>query len=126
MNNAVFGNTMENLRKRLIVELVSNQSKTRNLTSKLSFHAFRIFNNDLVAVHMLKQHLYLNRSIYVGFTILDVSNTLMYDFHCNYIKKKYGASSQLLLTDTDSLCYNISTKNTSSYDQEHPLYSTEN
>jgi hypothetical protein len=81
MNNAVFGNTMENLRKRLIVELVSNQSKTRNLTSKFSFHAFRIFNNDLVAVHMLKQHLYLNRSIYVGFTILDVSNTLMYDFH---------------------------------------------
>ena len=116
MNNAVFGNTMENLRKRLIVELVSNQSKTRKLTSKPSFHAFRIFNNDLVAAHMLKQHLYLNRPIYVGFTILDVSKTLMYDFHCNYIKKKYGPNSQLLLTDTDSLCYNISTKNTSAYD----------
>jgi hypothetical protein len=116
MNNAVFGNTMENLRKRLIVELVSNQSKTRKLTSKPFFHAFRIFYNDLVAVHMFKQHLYLNRPIYVGFTILDVSKTLVYDFHCNYIKKKHGPSSQLLFTDTDSLCYNISTKNTSAYD----------
>ena len=135
MNNAVFGKTMENLHKRLIVQLVNNQSKAR----KLIFHAFRIFNEDLVAVHMLKQRLYLNRPIYVGFTILDVSKTLMYDFHYNYIKKKYGQCAKLLFTDTDSLCYNISTENiyedmirdihlfdTSEYDPEHPLYSTEN
>jgi hypothetical protein len=139
MNNAVFGKTIENLRKRLIVQLVNNQSKARKLTSKPTFHAFRIFNEDLVAVHMLKQRLYLNRPIYVGFTILDVSKTLMYDFHYNYIKKKYGQCFKLLFTDTDSLCYNISTENiyedmmrdkhlfdTSEYDPEHPLYSTEN
>jgi hypothetical protein len=59
---------------------------------------------------MLKQRLYLNRPIYVGFTILDVSVTLMYDFHYNYIKKRYGPNAQLLFTDTDSLCYNISTE----------------
>lgn len=96
MNNAVFAKTMENLRKRLIVQLVNNQSKVRKLTSKPSFHAFRIFNEDLVAVHMLKQRFYLNRPIYVGFTILDVSKTLMYDFHYNYIKKKFGPKAQLL------------------------------
>jgi translation initiation factor IF-1 len=79
MNNAVFGKTMETLRKRLIVQLVNNQSIARKLTSKPTFDAFRIFNEDLVAVHMSKQRLYLNR--YVGFTILDVSKTLMYDFH---------------------------------------------
>jgi len=139
MNNAVFGKTMENLRKRLIVQLVNNQSKARKLPRKPTFHAFRIFNEDLVAVHMLKQRLYLNRPIYVGFTILDVSKTLMYDFHYNYIKKKYGQCAKLLFTDTDSLCYNISIENiyedmmrdihlfdTSEYDPEHPLYSTEN
>jgi hypothetical protein len=139
MSSAVFGKTMENLRKRLIVQLVNNQSKAKKLTSKPSFHAFRIFNEDLVAVHMLKQRLYLNRPICVGFTLLDVSKTLMYDFHYNYIKKKYGPNAQLLFTDTDSLCYNISTENiyegmmrdkhlfdTSEYDPEHPLYSTEN
>jgi hypothetical protein len=130
---------MENLRKRPIVQLANNQSKARKLTSKSTFHAFRIFNEDLVAVHMLKQRLYLNRPIYVGFTILDVSKTLIYDFHYNYIKKKYGQCAKLLFTDTDSLCYNISTENiyedmmrnihlfdTSEYDPEHPLYSTEN
>ena len=139
MNNAVFGKTMEYLSKRLIVQLVNNQSKARKLTSKPSFHAFKIFNEDLVAVHMLKQRLYLNTPIYVGFTILDVSKTLMYDFHYNYIKKKYGQCAKLLFTDTDNLCYNISTENiyedmmrdihlfyTSEYNPEHPLYSTEN
>ncbi len=139
MNNAVFGKTMENLRKRLIVELVNNQSKARTLTSKPSFHAFKIFNEDLVAIHMLKQKLYLNRPIYVGFSILDLSKTLMYDFHYNYMKTKYRPNAQLLFTDTDSLCYAISTEDvyqdmikdkhifdTSEYDPEHPLYSTEN
>ena len=118
MNNAVFGKTMENLHKRLIVQLVKNQSKAR----KLIFHAFRIFNEDLVAVHMLKQRLYLNRPIYVGFTILDVSKTLMYDFHYNYIKKKYGKCAKLLFTDT--MLQHLF--DTSEYDQEHPLYNTEN
>jgi len=139
MNNAVFGKTMENLRKRLLVQLVNSQSKARKLTSKPTFHAFRIFNEDLVAIHMLKQKLYLNRPIYVGFSILDLSKILMYDFHYNYIKTKYGQNAKLLFTDTDSLCYAISTEDvyqdmmrdkhlfdTSEYDPEHPLYSTEN
>jgi len=128
---------MENLRKRLLVQLVNNQSKERRLTSKATFHAFRIFNEDLVAVHMLKQHLYLNRPIYVGFSILNLSKILMYDFHYNCIKKRYGQNVQLLFTDTDSLCYSINTEDvyqdmmkdkhlfdTSEYDPEHLLNST--
>ena len=139
MNNAVFGKTMENLRKRMDVQLVNNQSKARKLTSKPTFHAFKIFNEDLVAVHMSKQKLYLNRPIYVGFSILDLSKTLMYDFHYNYIKQKYGVKAQLLFTDTDSLCYNIFTDDiyddmlqdislfdTSEYHSKHLLYSVQN
>ena len=102
MNIAVLGKTMENLRKRLIVQLVKNQSKARKMTSKPSFHAFKIVNEDYVAVHMLKQKLYLNRPIYVGFSILDLSKTFMYDFRYNYMKTKYGPNAQLLFTDTDS------------------------
>ena len=88
---------------------------------------------------MLKQRLYLNRPIHVGFSILDLSKTLMYDFHYNYMKTKYGPNAQLLFTDTDSLCYSIYTEDvyqdmmkhqhlfdTSEYDPDHPLYSTEN
>ena len=93
MNNAVFGKTMENLRKRMDVKLVNSQSRARKLTCKPSFHAFRIFCEDLVAIHLLKQRLYLNRPIYVGFAILDLSKTLMYDFHYRYVKSKYGSRS---------------------------------
>ena len=109
MNNAVFGKTMENLRKRIKIELVNNQKRARKLSMKPSFHGFRIFNEDLVGVHMNIEKLYLNRPIYVGFSILDMSKTLMYDFHYNHIKKMYGSSATLLFTDTDSLAYVIQT-----------------
>ena len=67
----------------------------------------KIFNENLVAVHKIKETLTLNRPAYVGMCILDLSKTLMYDFHYNYIKKKYGDRTKLLFTDTDSLTYEI-------------------
>ena len=67
----------------------------------------KIFNEDLVAVHKIKETLTLNRPAYVGMCILDLSKTLMYDFHYNYIGDKYGDKAKLLFTDTDSLMYEI-------------------
>ena len=61
----------------------------------------------LVAVHKIKESLTLNRPAYVGMCILDLSKTLMYDFHYNFVKKKYGNKAKLLFTDTDSLTYEI-------------------
>ena len=112
MNNSVFGKTMENLRKRVDVKLVTNEKKLDKLTSKPTYVSSKIFNENLMAVHMIKETLTLNRPAYVGMCILDLSKTLMYDFHYNYIKKKYNDRAKLLFTDTDSLTYEIETVDT--------------
>ena len=107
MNNSVFGKTMENIRKRVDVRLVTDEKKLLKYTSKPTYVSSKIFNENLVAVHKIKETLTLNRPAYVGMCILDLSKTLMYDFHYNYIKKKYGDKAKLLFTDTDSLTYEI-------------------
>ena len=110
MNNSVFGKTMENIRKRVDVRLVTDKKKLLKLTSKPTYVSSKIFNENLVAVHKIKETLTLNRPAYVGMCILDLSKTLMYDFHYNYIKSKYGKKAKLLFTDTDSLTYEIEAK----------------
>ena len=107
MNNSVFGKTMENLRKRVDVRLITNEKKLLKMVSKPTYVSSKIFNENLVAVHKIKETLTLNRPAYVGMCILDLSKTLMYNFHYNYIKEKYGAKAKLLFTDTDSLKYEI-------------------
>ena len=107
MNNSVFGKTMENIRKRVDVRLITDENKLLKYSSKPTYVSSKIFNEDLVAVHKIKETLTLNRPAYVGICILDLSKTLMYDFHYNYIKKKYGDKAKLLFTDTDSLAYEI-------------------
>ena len=107
MNNSVFGKTMENLRKRQDIKLVTDEEKLLKWASRPSFISCKIFNEDLVAVHKIKPTLTLNRPAYVGMCILDLSKTLMYDFHYNYIKSQYGDKARLLFTDTDSLMYEI-------------------
>ena len=109
MNNSVFGKTMENLRKRVDVRLVTDEKKLLKLTSKPTYISSKIFNKNLVAVHKIKETLTLNRPSYVGMRILDLSKTLMYDFHYIYIKQKYNNKAKLLFTDTDSLTYEIKT-----------------
>ena len=109
MNNSVFGKTMENIRKRVDVRLITDEKKLLKMVSKPTYVSSKIFNKDLVAVHKIKETLTLNRPSYVGMCILDLSKTLMYDFHYNYIKEKYGNKAKLLFTDTDSLTYEIET-----------------
>ena len=106
MNNSVFGKTMENVRKRTNIELVTNEKRLNKLSAKPTYVSSKVFNENLVAVHTKKEKLLLDKASYVGMCILDLSKTLMYDFHYNYIKKKYP-DSQLLFTDTDSLFYHI-------------------
>ena len=109
MNNSVFGKTMENIRKRVDVRLVTNKEKLLKLTAKPTYVSSKIFNENLVAVHKIKETLTMNRPAFVGACILDLSKTLIYDFHYNYIKQKYDNKAKLLFTDIDSLTYEIET-----------------
>ena len=79
---------MENLCKRVDVRLVTDEKKLLKLTSKPTYISSKIFNENLVAVHKIKEALTLNRLAYVSMYILDLSKMLMYNFHYNYIKKK--------------------------------------
>ena len=87
MNNSIFGKMMENLRKRVDVRLVTDEKKLDKLTAKPTYVSSKIFNENLMAVHKVKETLTLNRLAYVGMCILDLSKMLMYDFHNNYIKR---------------------------------------
>ena len=141
MNNSVFGKTMENLRKRINVHLVKGtdiKNKLMKLIAKHSFNAFKKFNENLVAVHMYKNTLKLNRPIYVGMSILDLSKHLMYDFYYNQLKEQCSCCN-LLYTDTDSFILQVETDDiykdikdnqsqydTSNYNNKHFLFSNEN
>ena len=141
MNNSVFGKTMKNLRKRINVHLVKGNNeidKLRKLTAKPSFNSYLVFNDNLVAIHMFKDTLKLNRPIYIEMSILDLSKYLMYDFYYNQLKEQYS-SCKLLYTDTDSFLLCIETDDvykdmeqnkeqydTSNYNKKHHLFSNDN
>ena len=90
MNNSVFGKTMENIRKRCNVKLVTDKDKFLRLVSKPTYVSSKIFHENLVVVNMIRERLKLNKPSYVGMSILDLNKSLMCDFHYNYIKRKYG------------------------------------
>ena len=134
MNNSVFGKTIENIRKRQNIELVDNCKRALKLVNQPNFKRATIFDKNFIAVHMKRPEVKFNKPVYVGQAILDLSKTLMFDFHYNYIKKKYQNKAELLFTDTDSLMYEIRTDDfykdisqdieskfdTSDYPKDHP------
>ena len=110
------------------------EKKPRKLVAKPNFRHCKIFSENLISVHMKKTSLIMNKPVYLGACILDLSKTIMYDFHYNYIKPMYGDKASLLFTDTDSLMYEIETEDfykdisgdvknrfdTSDYPDNHP------
>ena len=125
---------MENIRNRVNIKLVNNRDTAKKYTAKPNFKHLNIFCEELIAIHMNKTSLTFNKPVYLGMCILDLSKTIMYDFHYNYIKRKYGDKAKLLFTDTDSLMYEIETEDfykdisgdvkdrfdTSDYPSNHP------
>ncbi|XP_031549086.1 uncharacterized protein LOC116286658 [Actinia tenebrosa] len=108
MNNSVFGKTMENIRKRVSVKIVGSREEAEEYVSQPGFVRYVEMLNFYV-IHMKKANLFLNKPVYTGFTVLELSKLLMYEFYYDKLKPKYGDRCRLLYTDTDSLIMEIQT-----------------
>ena len=135
MNNAVFGKTMENVRKHRDIKLVKTDHKRNKLVSKPNYHTMKLISENLSVIEMKKVKVKMKKPIYLGLSILEISKIIMYEFWYDYVKKKYGDMVKLCYMDTDSLIMNVKTKDfykdiaqdveerfdTSNYDVDRPL-----
>ena len=132
---------MENLRNRTVVKLVraGEEAKLRKLLSSPFFASAAVFGESLAGIQMHKERILMNKPVYTGMCVLDLSKILMYKFYYQHLKYKYGTRCELLYTDTDSLLLEIKTEDfyedmgrhlelyaTSDYPEDHPLHSQEN
>ena len=111
MNNAVYGKTMENVRKHRIIKLVNNDKKRNKLASEPNYHTTKWFSENLLALEMKETLVKMNKPIYVGLPILSLSKILMYDYWYNEMKPKYKDEIRLCYMDMDSFIMYIKTEN---------------
>ena len=102
---------MEKLRNRVDVGLVNNKKDYLKWISTPSYLRQKIFDNNLVVIHKIKTTLTLKKPANIRICVLELSKVLMYEFHFDYIKNKYGSKSRLSFTDTDSFMYEIQIEN---------------
>ena len=109
MNNSVFGKTMENIRKHRDIKLVTTEKKRSKLVSEPNYHTINLISEDLSIIEMKKTKVKMNKPIYLGLSILEISKILMYESWYDYLKPKYGNNVKLCYMDTDSFIMNIKT-----------------
>ena len=110
MNNSVFGKTMENIRKHRDIKLVTTDNKRSKLVSETNYHTINLISEDLSIIEMKKTKVKMNKPIYLGLSILEISKILMYELWYDYVKPKYNDNVRLCYMDTDSFIMNIKTK----------------
>ena len=140
MNNSVFGKTMENIRKHRDIELVATNKKRSKLVLEPNYHTINHISEDLSIIEMNKTRVKMNKPIYLGLSILDISKIVMYEFWYHYMKPKYDNNVKLCYMDTDSFIMNIKTEDfykyisndvenrfdTSNYEVNRPLPTEKN
>ena len=104
LNNSVYGKTMRNDRKHL-----NQRSACEAFDRTPHFTVFKVINEDVAFITLMKSSVFLNKPIYVAMCILNLSKLVMYDFHYNVFVETYGDRAKLLFADTDSLCYHVKT-----------------
>ena len=121
MKNAVFGKTMENVRKHRDIKSVTTDKKINQLASEPNYHTTKYFSENLMAIEMKKRKVKMNKTIHLDMSILDISKTLMYEFWYDYIKPKYQWNgiqwscaqykAKICSIYTDSFLFHIKTEN---------------
>ena len=109
MNNSVFGKIMENIRKHRDIKLVTTDKKRSKLVSEPNYHTINLISEDLSITEMQKTKVKMNKPIYLGLSILEISKILMYEFWYDYMKQKYNNDVKLCYMDTDSFVMHIKT-----------------
>ena len=110
MNNAVFGKAMENAREHGDIKLVTTDKRRNQLVSEPNYHRTKYFSEGLLAVEMKKTNVKMNKPVYLSFSILEIGETVMYEFWYDYIKPKYQGNAKLCYMDTDSFVIHIKTE----------------
>ena len=109
MNNSVFGKTMENIRKHRDIKLVTTDKKRSKLVSEPNYHTINLISENLSIIEMKKTKVKMNKPIYLGLSILEISKILLYEFWYDYMKPKYNSNVKLCYVDIDSFIMNIKT-----------------
>ena len=110
MNNSVFGKTMENVRNHRDIRKVTTDKRRSILVSEPNYHSSKCISKDLMIMEMKKVEVKMNKPIYLGQAILDISKTLMYEFWYDYIKPKHNEKAKLCYMDNDSFIIHIETE----------------
>ena len=103
INNAVFGKTMENVRKHRNIKLVTTERGRTYLVSESNYHTTKFFTENLLATEIRKTQILMKNPVYLGLSILDMSKALMYEFWYDYVKPKFGENAKLCYMDTNSV-----------------------
>ena len=109
MNKTVFGKTMENVRKHRDIKLVKTDRRRNKLVSEPNYHTMKLIEENLSIIETKKVKVKMNKPIYLGLCILEISKIIMYEFWYDYVKNKYRNKARLCYTDTDSFVINIKT-----------------
>ena len=110
MNNAVFGKTMENVRKHRDIKVATTDKRRNQLVTGPNYHAIKFLSENLLAIEMKKTKVKMNKPLYLGLSILEISKILMYEFWYDYMTPKYGDNVKLCYMDTDSFIIYIKTE----------------
>ena len=110
MNKTAFGKTMENVRNHRDIKIVITNKQRNKLVSELNYHTTKRISKNLLIIEMKKTEVKMNKPIYLGLSILDISKTNMHEFWYGYIKPNYGDRAKLCYTDADSFVIYVKTE----------------